>query len=307
MGVVLTCGVIAIVLSDRPEAASAADDGVIAHESLVPEEPQRGYPAIVYQDTVDEFNRRPQTYAADLVGNYILSGGNFTQITLQDGTTIDQPYLSIVDWRTKEQVCTDLDVNDEVLAITAGPRPNTAFIAGRFSRVTGSDGVSRPRNKVALIDMSTCSVDRIFASVGANAKINALAFHGDRLFVGGDFTAIGGVSQNYLAELDPTTGATRPGFNVSMTTAGLSSPIRTIGVNPDGSRLLLAGRFGSIADAAGNSVSGSVTAIVLPGPKMSRMLLVSHLLPSETKTSLASTSQPRALKSCSAIFSRSQA
>ncbi len=262
MGVLLTCGVIAIIVSDRPELASAAAADAIDHGSLVPEQPQRGYPTIVYENTTDEFSRRPQTYAADLVDNYIVSGGNFTQITLQDGTTIDQAYLSIVDWRTKEQVCTDLDVDGEVLAVTAGPRPNTAFIAGRFLRATGPDGVSRPRNKVALIDMSTCSVDRIFASTGANDKISALALHGDRLFVGGDFTEIGGVSQSYLAELDPTTGATRSDFDVAMTSSGLSTHIRALGVDPGGSRLLLAGRFGSISDSEGNSISDSVTAIV---------------------------------------------
>ncbi len=241
---------------------SAAEVDWVNHPSIVPASPERGYPIIRYVDQVDGRNRRPQSYAIDLVDNYIISGGNFQQIELQDGSTISQPYLSIVDWRTKEQVCTNLDVDDEVLAIVAGPRDNTAYIAGRFDKVNGADGVERTRNKVALIDMDTCEVDRNFVSTGANGKITDLTTVGNRLFVGGDFTSIGAVSQVFVAELDQNTGATNTAFNPQFTTGGLSSPIRGIGTNPQGTRLIVAGRFGSVSDSLGNSVSNTVSTII---------------------------------------------
>ncbi len=262
MSLMLALGVVALIASDRPDVASAADLLPIDHPSLVPESPEREYPAIVYENVVDQYGRRPQTYAVNLVGNYVISGGNFQQIQLQDGSTIDQPYLSIVDWRTKEQMCTELDVNDEVLSIEPGPRSNTAYIGGRFSKATGADGVERTRNKVALIDLETCAVDRTFSSIGANGKITNLDFTGDRLFVGGDFTQIGGVGQVFVAELDHITGAVKPEFNVSFTSGGLSSPIRTLESNPAGTRLIVAGRFGSVADVFGNSVSETVTSVI---------------------------------------------
>lgn len=251
----------AILLLSRGSAADAAEVDWVPHATIVSDTPERGYPIIRYEDEVDNRNRRPQSYAMDLVGNYIISGGNFLEIELQDGSIIDQPYLSIVDWRTKEQVCTNLDVDDEVLSIVAGPDANTAFISGRFDKVTGADGVERTRNKVALINMRDCEVDRTFVSTGANGKISDITIVGDRLFVGGDFTSIGGVNQTFVAELDPTTGATRTAFNPQFTSAGLSSPIRGIGTNPQGTRLLLGGRFGSVADSFGNNLSNTVTAI----------------------------------------------
>lgn len=255
------CLAMVLALNGNSEASAAEVDWV-DHASLVPDEPERGYPVILYTNTVDNRNRRPQSYAMDLVGNYIISGGNFQQIQLQNGTTISQPYLSIVDWRTKDQVCTNLDVDDEVLAIVAGPSDDTAFIAGRFDKVTGADGVERTRNKVALINMRDCSVDTNFVSTGANGKISDITVVGNRLFVGGDFTSIGGVGQTFLAELDPTSGATRSAFNPQFTSAGLSSPIRGLGTNPQGTRLIAGGRFGSVSDSLGNSVSNTVTTII---------------------------------------------
>ena len=255
------CSVIVIGVNANAEAA-AAEVNWINHPGIVPDVPERGYPIIKYVDQVDDRNRRPQSYAVDLVGNYIISGGNFQQIELQDGTTINQPYLSIVDWRTKGQVCTNLDVNGEVLSIVAGPRSNTAFIAGRFTKVTGADGVERTRNKVALINMADCSVDSNFASIGANGNISDITIVGDRLFVGGSFSTIGGVNQGVVAELDPTTGATRAAFNPQFTRIGNLSPMRGLGTNPQGTRLIAAGRFGLVSDSFGNSVSNTVTTII---------------------------------------------
>ena len=262
MGLLLAFAVVALIVSERPKAASAADLLPIDHPSLVPETPEREYPAIMFENVVDQYGRRPQSYAVNLVDNYVLSGGNFQQIQLQDGSVIDQPYLSIVDWRTKEQVCTDLDVDGEVLGIEPGPRSNTAFISGRFSKATGADGIERTRNKIALIDLTSCAVDRTFSSIGANGKITNIEYTGERLFVGGDFTQIGGVNQVFVAELDPTTGAVKSDFNVSFTSGGLSSPIRTLETNPAGTRLIVAGRFGSVSDSFGNSVSQTVTSVI---------------------------------------------
>ncbi len=246
----------------RAPGASAAEVNWVDHPSVVSQIPERGYPIIRYVDQVDSRNRRPQSYAADLVGNYIVSGGNFQQIELQNGSLITQSYLSVVDWRTKEQVCTNLDVDDEVLAITAGPRDNTAYIAGRFDKVNGADGIERTRNKIALINMDDCSVDATFAPTGANGKITDLTVVGSRLFAGGDFTSIGGVNQTFVAELDQISGATKTAFNPVFTSVGLSSPIRGLGTNPAGTRLIVAGRFGSVSDSLGNTVSNTVTSII---------------------------------------------
>jgi hypothetical protein len=246
LALILLCGAVVLSLG-RLDGASAAgaDGGWVEHPGLVPDSPERGYPIIRYTNTLDARGRRPQTYAIDLVGNYIISGGNFTQIELQNGTIINQPYLSIVDWRTKEQVCTNLDVDDEVLAIAPGPDDDTAIIGGRFDKITGADGVERTRNKVALINMKTCEVDRNWIMSGVNGKVTEIAVRNDRMFIGGDFSQAGGFAIERLAEGNHNTGAINPNF--SFVFGGeLSRAIVGMEVNPAGTRLGIVHRATSI-------------------------------------------------------------
>ncbi len=243
--------VVIIGLGAREAAAAGGDGGWVEHPGLVPDTPERGYPIIL--DTQNINGRLTQTYAIDLVGNYVISGGNFQQIQLQNGQIISQPYLSIVDWRTKEQVCTNLDVDDEVLAIAPGPDANTALIGGRFDKVTGADGVERTRNKIALINMKDCEVDKTWVMTGLNGKVTELAVRGNRLFVGGDFTNAGGLGIERLAEANYTTGAVNPNF--SFVFGGeLSRAIVGMEVNPAGTRLGIVHRATSIA---GQSMRGT--------------------------------------------------
>ena len=235
----------------REARAAGGDGGWVEHPGLVPNSPERGYPIIL--DTQNINGRLTQTYAIDLVGNYIISGGNFRQIELQNGQIVNQPFLSIVDWRTKDLVCTNLDVDDEVLAIAPGPDANTALIAGRFDKVTGADGVERTRNKIALINMKDCEVDKTWVMSGLNGRVTELAVRGNRLFVGGDFTNAGGLGIERLAEANYSTGAVNPNF--SFVFGGeLGRTIVGMEVNPAGTRLGIVHRATSIA---GQSMRGT--------------------------------------------------
>jgi hypothetical protein len=140
-----------IATGSAPDASAAAGDGGwIDHPGLVPSTPETGYPIILDSPANNGLAR--QTREIDLIGNYIVSGGDFMTVELQNGTLVSQPYLAIFDWRTKDLVCTDLDVDDEIWAIAPGPDANTAIIGGRFNKVNGADGVERTRNKIATID-----------------------------------------------------------------------------------------------------------------------------------------------------------
>ena len=57
-----------------------------------------GYPVIL--DTPYVANKPRQTRVVDLVGNYVLSGGDFLNVELQDETVVARRYLAIFDWRT---------------------------------------------------------------------------------------------------------------------------------------------------------------------------------------------------------------
>ena len=227
-----------------PAQAAAGDEVWVEHPGVVPDSPKTGYPII--HDTPIAGNPPLQTRAVDLVGNYIISGGDFTTIELQDGTLINQPYLAIVDWRTKQLVCTDLDVDDEVWSIAPGPDPDTVIIGGRFNRITGPDGVERVRNKIALLDMDTCEVDKTWIVNGLNGKVTELAVRNNRLFLGGDFTNIEGLPIEHLAEVDHTTTTLNPSFSFEFA-GDIGRMIVAMELSPDASRLGIVHRSTMIA------------------------------------------------------------
>lgn len=231
--------------------AAAGDGGFVNHPGLVPEVPQRNYPITL---TTPLRNGTPrQTLAIDMIGNYIVSGGDFQQIQLPGGGTVNQPYLAIYDSRDRSLACQNLDVDDEVLSIAPGPRANTAVIGGRFDRVTGSDGVSRVRNKIALIDLANCSVDREWIVNGLNGRVTELAVTGNRLFVGGDFTNVEGSGIDNLFEVSLDSSNVNRNFDPNFGGA-LGRAVVGMEASPNGTRLAIVHRAASVM---GNAMRGT--------------------------------------------------
>jgi len=244
-----------------PVNAAAGDGRFTPHPSLVPESPETGYPILL--DTPTYISQSPncpngctnhrQTYAVDMVGQYIISGGDFMNIELQNRNTISQPYLAIFDSTTKQLVCSDLDVNNEVLAIAPGPLPRTAIIGGRFTIVNGADGVDRTRSHLAMIHLDTCQVDTVWSGGSLDSKVTEIAVSGNRLFIGGDFNHVAGNNIEKLAELNYLTGAVNTNF--SFTFEGeVGRAIVGLEASPDGTRLAIVHRTTSIN---GQSMRGS--------------------------------------------------
>ena len=255
VAVLIALVVAAVSVGDRAEDRSAAAQP-IAHGALVPDEPERDHP-IVIGTSNDQ-----QVLAAEQVGRAIVVGGSFTQVETVDGITLAQPFFAAWSIDTGEMICPGLlQFDDEVLAIEPGPTETHLWVGGRFDKATGADGKVRPRNKLALVDLSDCSVDRIFAATGANAKVAEIVYVNGRLFVGGDFTSIGGVAQSVLAEVDPVTATVNTSFSLQFSGGMASSKVRGMGANPEGTRLIVGGRFGTISDGV-TTVANSATAVI---------------------------------------------
>ncbi len=246
-------GFVAVAISTSSQVADAAagDGPWVEHRGLVPENPQRNYPTILTTPFTDETPR--QTLAVDMIGPYIISGGDFRQIRLQNGTTVTQPNLAIVDSRNRSLVCLNLDVDDEVHAIAPGPRANTAIIGGRFDTVNGSDGVTRGRNKIALIDLDNCSVDRSWIVEGLNGRVTELAVTGNRLFVAGNFTNVEGTGIGHLFEVSLDNATLNRSFDPNFQ-GQRSRAIVAMEASPNGNRLAIVHRATSIM---GQSLRGS--------------------------------------------------
>lgn len=84
---------------------------------------------------------------------------------------------------------------------------NRLFIGGSFGRIAGSG-----QSTLAAVDTSTGSLVRAWRPKVTGGLVTALALSptGDRLYVGGRFDALNGVSQPYLGAVDPVDGATLP-------------------------------------------------------------------------------------------------
>lgn len=251
LAVLFGFGAIAVVAGSSTADAAAGDGPWIEHPGLVPEVPQRNYPATLTTPFNDGFPR--QTLAIDMIGPYIVSGGDFQQIRLTNGQTVTQPHLAIYDSRDRSLACQNLDVDDEVLAIAPGPEANTAIIGGRFDRITGSDGVERGRNKIALIDLEDCSVDKTWIVGGLNGRVTELAVTGNRLFVAGDFTNAEGTGIGNLIEVSHDAGVLNQNFDPNFGGAR-SRAVVGMEASPDGSRLAIVHRATSIM---GQSLRGT--------------------------------------------------
>lgn len=240
-------------------AASPASAAVISHGTLVPEEPAAGYPKILrtplYVPEGTPLYQTPQpreTRAVTQAGRNIVSGGEFVEIELKDGTVISQPYFAAWNIDTKAMTCQQKFVFDNnVTAVEPGPTPTQVYVAGRFAKITGTNG-QKARNRVALLDLSNCTVVEQFKSPTPNAVVREILYRNNRLFVGGDFTKIGGLTIETVAELNPTTGAVLPAFNF-VTSGESTSRVHALEMNDAGTRLYVGGRFGIVTGPGGTA------------------------------------------------------
>lgn len=94
--------------------------------------------------------------------------------------------------------------NPRVLAIL--PLGDRIFVGGTFDSVIDPAGVSYPVKNVAVFSARTGAADLTFRG-SANATVTSLTTDGSRVYLGGTFTSVNGVSRRGLAALDATTGA----------------------------------------------------------------------------------------------------
>ncbi|MCB0975448.1 MAG: hypothetical protein KDB86_12980 [Actinobacteria bacterium] len=231
---------------------SASAQGI--HGTLVPETPRLGADRILDGEIM----------ALEQIGDRILVGGDFTTVTLADGSTVAQPYLAAFDANTGllDQTFRPA-IDGAVRAVIAGP-DDTLIIGGEFRSVS-----NRPRKKLAQIT----AVDGVATAdwvANANARVSHLSAYGDRLFVGGDFTKIDGVTQSRLAELSLATGDINTNFTIGSTgdrTNGTRSDgwssvgwfkgafIQGLEVFPDGQHLMVAHRGSHIGGQARSAIA----------------------------------------------------
>lgn len=130
-------------------------------------------------------------------GSRVYAGGDFSSVSGKS-----RGKLAAIDAATGEVLDTwRPTTNGRVNAI--GVIGNTVYVGGSFSSVSGQS-----RQRVAAIDAVTGQVINGW-NPGANGTVRSLAVSpdGQRLYLGGKFTTVGGASRSSLAAVDPVGGA----------------------------------------------------------------------------------------------------
>jgi hypothetical protein len=149
------------------------------------------------------WNPAPNDYVEALtaIGTTIYAGGWFRLIGGADrsgAAALDAVTGAVLPWRA--------DTRSVVDALTS--IGNTVYLGGPFEQVNG-----QPRNGLAAVDGATGALlpwdpnPSGPRESGFYTSIHTLAAHGNAVFVGGDFTQIGGQAHASLAALDGVTGA----------------------------------------------------------------------------------------------------
>ncbi len=148
--------------------------------------------------------------------------------------------------RAASQPETFADANGAVYALALSQ--NVLYVGGNFTALF--DPAQVERLGLAAIDLDTGEVRAWRADVAGTVHALALSADGRTLYVGGDFTHIGGVARNHLAALDTTLETE----NVLDWNPDPDAPVRALALSEDGLVLYAGGDF-TVWNAGGDAVS----------------------------------------------------
>lgn len=187
------------------------------------------------------------------VGDVLVAGGTFTRVSdPMDGRRYTRRNLFAFDATTGMVSRTFAPTLDgAVQQLLPGPTDHTVYVAGDFTKVN-----RKGPPHLQLLDVDTGVAVPSFRAPATNGSIRTLELlPGNRLFVGGSFTKVGGARHGQLASLDATTGAPSPFLDLTVagrhntTGSGAKGSVgaRASGVTPDGDRLVVIGNFRTVA------------------------------------------------------------
>ncbi|MGZ4710378.1 MAG: hypothetical protein ACXWBN_16710, partial [Acidimicrobiales bacterium] len=203
---------------------------------------------VAYQATPKSLARAPRSGVSGgrvlvRTGGSLLVAGDFSDYGL-----VTRNYIAAYDLATG---ALDLGFNpgvvgDHVQSIKASSDGASIFVGGQYNQIGGV-----ARNNLAKLSVSDGTVDPTFnPSPDSYIKDMAVKADGTALYVGGNFQNIAGQQSQFLAGLDPVTGAMLPDFTMPLsgpTNDNSEGGTRAIAISPDQTRLMVIGNFTQIA------------------------------------------------------------
>ena len=144
-----------------------------------------------------------QVRSMDRIGTSIVVGGSFTRVQLNGGPVLTRPFLFAFDVNTGAISKTFTpSVDAKVETVESADDGQHVFIGGYFGTVNG-----QTQRRVAELDVKTGALAPGFSvDVDDGERVMDMSVADDRLFVGGQFSRIGGVDRSRLAAVDVTDG-----------------------------------------------------------------------------------------------------
>jgi hypothetical protein len=151
-------------------------------------------------DWAPSANNRVLDLAASADGSRIYVGGGFSSISgvsRQQLAAVD-PVTGAVDSHWKPSA------SNTVYALAV--MGNSVYLGGFFTSVNGQS-----RARLAMVDGITGKLDRRWVPTTTNTVLTLVpSLDGTRIYVGGQFGSISGVSRAFLGAVDPLTGSVLP-------------------------------------------------------------------------------------------------
>lgn len=181
------------------------------------------------------------------VGSTTVAVGDFTQVREQGSSSVvTRNRIFAFDSAGKiSTTFVPVITGAEILDVIPAGDGQSVYIAGAFRKVNGRGRTSR----VARVDVNTGEVVRTFRAPAFNNRATALDLLGDKLYVSGAFTRVGGVSRTLVTALDATTGADTGSLNLAFSGTWNGGKLRVdeMTVGADGTRLVVIGNFRTVA------------------------------------------------------------
>jgi hypothetical protein len=173
-------------------------------------------------------------------GSKLFVGGSFTSIG-----NVSRSRLAALDLNTGTvDTAWAAGANSNVYALEV--QGNRLYVGGSFSTLG-----SVTRNRVGVVSTTTGTLDTAF-NPNANGTVLAIAAapDGSRVYVGGEFSTVGGSSRQYIATVSASTGALQP-LVFQHSTFG---EVIDLDVSADGSQV-----FAALGDLENQAIAWSTT------------------------------------------------
>ncbi|SFF86617.1 PKD domain-containing protein [Actinopolymorpha cephalotaxi] len=177
------------------------------------------------------------------VGGMIILGGEFSQVSSADGSTIYNRSNIVAFSATTGVVSTTFNprTDGEVTTLIVSADGSTVYAGGFFNTV---NGVTTAKS-IAKLNVANGQLTSGFTSPTLNGRIKDMRLVGSRLWIAGTFGTVNGRAQPGLATINATTGAYDPFMQVQYAGPKNGGVVQVLkmDVSPDRSTLVTIGNY----------------------------------------------------------------